>query len=1045
MSSKNNENGKAHNVGMDVLVERAKELKCLYAVDEVLRDKRLTIPEAMKKLTVVIPAGFTIPEDCRIRIDLWSGTFESEAFAQTHILYRAPLIMSNEAVGLLAMAYTGKSHEEKRPLLDNEKELLDAIASRISLLALGSQKELFTLLETLQRVDPSILVRIGERLRVNVKNSRDNHASASFDALFAERKGWKQHLYGETNAPSSNLEALDATVFGAKTIFDAAAALPQNEVYDLINSWMQEQRILDFVKTVDSKDTTIADILSAVQKYTHIVKDPHTAPHTETWLLSELAQRFLTNDNDLINLILDNMRIADFEPVLRRIIGSHTSRGNIGGKGAGIFIAGQILQHASAHDPLLADIRFPKTWYLAADAMMDFLHLNGLEEMQFYKYNTLPHLRTTYDSVVAKIKNAELPPNIRQTLSAALDELGDVPIVVRSSSLLEDSHSGAFSGKYKSLFLANQGDKKARLDALEEAILEVYSSTYNPDSFQYRRERGLLNFNEQMGVLIQEVVGRKIGRYFFPAFAGVAFSHNLLRWSPRITRDGGLVRMVMGLGTRAVDRVNDDFCVLFSPGQPQLKINHTVDGMRRYSPRRIDAINLEAGRFETIDALEFIREFGAEMKDLHKYVSVINGDIAEDVGFYSLNPARDEVAITFSHVLSKTDIPAKLKSILDVLSTKISRPVDIEFAHDGEHLYLLQFRPQGSGLSSGPAPIPKNLKSRDIVFTANRFITDAQLQGITHVVYVDPDEYGALPTREALLAVGEAVGLLNDMLPRRRFIMIGPGRWGSRGDIKLGVRVTYSDISRTAALIEVARRKKSYIPELSFGTHFFQDLVEAGIVYVPLYPDEEGVIFREGFFRNDDNRLGEMLPRYAWLSDVVRVIDVRDRHEGKTLSLHMNSDLEQGVAFLSNEAGSAQEERDRGLLRERMGRSDVRDHWGWRHYLAERVAEEMDMERFGVKGVYLFGSVASGTAGMGSDIDLLLHMEDEEKDRGELKRWLEGWSRALARMNYLQTGYDAAELLDVHFVTDGDIRDGSSFGTRIVSANDPATPLRVRE
>ena len=139
----------------------------------------------------------------------------------------------------------------------------------------------------------------------------------------------------------------------------------------------------------------------------------------------------------------------------------------------------------------------------------------------------------------------------------------------------------------------------------------------------------------------------------------------------------------------------------------------------------------------------------------------------------------------------------------------------MEFACDGRDIYSLQCRSQGSGLNSAPAPIPQNLQHQDIVFTANRYITNGLIRDISYVVYVDGDAYRRLSSLRELYAVGEAVGQLNGILPRRKYILIGPGRWGSRGDIKLGVRVTFSDISGTAALLEVAGEKHSYVPELS--------------------------------------------------------------------------------------------------------------------------------------------------------------------------------------------------------------------------------------
>ncbi|MBK6678651.1 MAG: hypothetical protein IPG53_00820 [Ignavibacteriales bacterium] len=98
----------------------------------------------------------------------------------------------------------------------------------------------------------------------------------------------------------------------------------------------------------------------------------------------------------------------------------------------------------------------------------------------------------------------------------ALDDFGDRPIIVRSSSLLEDQVGSAFSGKYKSLFLANQGSKPERLSALMDAIAEVYASTFGPDPIEYRTERGLIDFHEEMGIMIMEVVGTRVGDYFFP-------------------------------------------------------------------------------------------------------------------------------------------------------------------------------------------------------------------------------------------------------------------------------------------------------------------------------------------------------------------------------------------------------------------------------------------------------------------------------------------------------------------------------------------------
>jgi pyruvate,water dikinase len=1023
------------------LYERAKELECLYQVDEVLQNKGLTLPDAMKKLVELIPLGFTQPPACRAQISLWNETYSSEDFSQAQVLYRSPLKIADEQIGEVAVGCICELVDGDCSLLINEIKLLDTIAQRISQMTLEKQRELLVMLDMLSNIDPDMLLRIGEKMRIYLKKKVGAEADHLFDDINLELKG----SYGELNTPMAKPSLTDAADLRTKLVAAAAAFLPQGDMYELISRWIKEQRVLALVKTIDNKDTSIRNILDALRRYTKEVKSSNPPSTIETWLIAELAHRFLSTDEDTINLVLDNLKIADFESILERIIGSSTSRGNIGGKGAGLFIAKQILRQAAEAYPELRDIRTPLTWYLATDKMVDFLHYNNLEELNSYKYNSLFDIRNTYDNVVSRIKNASLPPHTVQMLHVVLEEMGDVPLIVRSSSLLEDQRGDAFSGKYKSLFLPNKGTRNQRLEALKDAILEVYSSMYNPDAIQYRLERGLLNSIEQMGILIQEVIGCRVGKYYLPAFSGVAFSHNLLRWSPRIRREDGLLRLVMGLGTRAVDRVKDDYPILVSLGQPELTINQTPDDIRHYSPKYIDLINLEENRFETIEVSRFLREAGDQLPDLHKYVSVYNEGFIENKNSYSLDIKKDELVVTFQHILTSSDIPKKIKLMLDVLSKKMDNPVDIEFAYDGSEIYLLQCRPQGSGLNSIPAPIPQNLQHQDIVFTANRYISNGLVNGITHVVFVDGEGYRALSSLKELYSVGEAVGQLNQILPRRKFILIGPGRWGSRGDVRLGVRVTFSDISGTAALIEVAGAKNSYSPELSFGTHFFQDLVESGIFYIPLYPGSHGTVWKEGFFKSNHNLLGRILPDFAWLSDVIRVIDVPASCFGQTLSIHMNSDQEKAVAFLTKPEPAAYSHPEGSDIQRFFQKTqEDQGHWQWRHYMAQQIADTMDMKGFGVKGVYLIGSVNTGDAGMGSDIDLLLHINElSQEQKCTLEGWLDGWSRALAKINYLQTGHVMNKMLDVHMVTDQDIREGSSFAVKINSLLDPAAPLRI--
>jgi len=382
-----------------------------------------------------------------------------------------------------------------------------------------------------------------------------------------------------------------------------------------------------------------------------------------------------------------------------------------------------------------------------------------------------------------------------------------------------------------------------------------------------------------------------------------------------------------------------------------------------------------------------------------------------------------------------------VQTILKVLQEALGHPVDIEFAHDGDHLYLLQCRSQSYGEDDSPVEIPAGIASGDILFTANRHVSNGRTLDINYIVYVDPQKYSELSNLQDLIDVGRAVSRLNQILPRRQFILMGPGRWGSRGDIKLGVNVTYSDINNTAMLVEIARKQRDYVPDPSFGTHFFQDLVEASIRYLPLYPDDRDVVFNEDFLTANNNLLQDMLPDFTHLVDVVHVIDVPTATSGLALQVLMNGDKEQAVALLTQPSGV--KELDTRRVRAPVARSSGEVHWRWRLQAAEAIAAQLDPERFGVQAFYIFGSANNATAGPESDIDLLIHFKGDYAQRQELLTWLEGWSLCLSQVNTMRTGYKTADLLDVHLVSDEEVEKRTGFASRIGAISDAARPLSM--
>ena len=756
----------------------------------------------------------------------------------------------------------------------------------------GSPPEWRVNLDFLRQIDRALLGRLGRKMIHHLCWTGLVGAERLFQRSPAEPEG---DLDDNRPLPRAAL-APDSAV--ADQAFELAAEhLGAEEILALIQSWIKEDKTIFLKAAVERFGMPLAEVADALQRFQHgDVEERELSPATRVGLRAGLARRFLTEQPEFVNTAKKYLEIGDFHELAQRIVYSGRTFGRVGGKAAGLFLASKVVAR-SGLEGLAADLRIPKSWFIPSDGLFDFLYHNDLGEVINRKYDDPERVRLEYPHLVQLFKSSLFPPEMLRGLSAVLDDLEGRPIIVRSSSLLEDRLGSAFSGKYKSLFLANTGGKRQRMIALTDAIAEVYASVFGPDPIEYRARRGFLDLHEEMAILIQEVVGRKIGPYFMPVFSGVAFCNNELRWSPRIRREDGLLRLVLGLGTRAVDRVGDDYPVLVAPGQPGLRLHQTRDEAVYYSPKKLDVIDLKSGGFETVDVSTFLAAHGERLPMLRQLISFAGHDrLRRPVGLIDLT--QETAVVTFEGLLADSPFLGRMRSLLQLLREAMGTPVDLEFASDGEHLYLLQCRPQGMSEGTAPVTIPRDLSPERVLFTANRYVSDGRVDDLTHLVYVDPEAYGRLDA-DSMREVGRAVGRLNRLLPKRHFALLGPGRWGSRGDIRLGVPVTYADLSNTCILMEIARGRDGYVPDLSFGTHFFQDLVESNIRYLPLYPDDPGVTFNDGFFSGSPNELATLLPEMAHLADVVRVIDVKRASGGLMLRILMNGESDEAVGFLA--------------------------------------------------------------------------------------------------------------------------------------------------
>lgn len=1043
------------------LQERAKELNCLYEVEEALGSTETDFLEVLEKIVLVIPPGWQYSEICLARITYGDQVIGSAEIVTGDRILAADLEVQEEIVGKVEVFYTESMPvEDEGPFLKEEARLVRAIARRISqrimhLRLKGVRRDLEQVgqssesqgadewrsaLMLLRRTDKGLYVRIARKMLNHLCTLGIEEAGAYLRRGAAKEQDLEL-ARGEVNGPGIREEEVDTAILTDEPFELASLHLGTDEVLRRIQKWMLEDRASYFTKALRNERFSLPEVADALRRYHLVVTEEEDLPqHSIASLRVALIRRLLTEQLDFITVAKGHLGTQDFQEILERVIMPGESYGKLGGKAAGLILAQRILNRSEIGNGVSA-VKVPLSWYVVSSAMRQFITYNDLEDVFEQKYKSIEEIRNDYPSIIRLFKSSRFPPDVIKSISVFLDDLAGRPLIVRSSSLLEDRFGTAFSGKYKSLFLPNQGTKQERTDSLLGAIAEIYASVFGPDPIEYRRDRELIDFNEEMGILIQEVVGQRMGRYFLPAFAGVAFSNNEFRWSPRIQREDGLLRLVPGLGTRAVDRVGDDYPVLVVPNQPTLRVNATVEETVRYSPQHVDLVDLEDGAFRTVRVADLIKEHGAEYPAFDRVFSVRKGDMLRRPNSLLFDEDHDEAVVTFEGLLSDGDFVPQMSSVLEVLRTTFGKPVDLEFAHDGTHLYLLQCRTQTPGDESAPAPIPREVDKKSVLFSANRHVSNGWLPDLTHLIYVDPEEYGRLGSKEAMLEVGRVVGRLNKLLPRRRFALLGPGRWGSRGDISLGVSVTYADIHNTALLVEIARAKGSYVPDLSFGTHFFQDLVESRIRYLPLYPDEDGVIFQQRFFLRSNNCLPELLPHDAHLANVVKVLDIPRLTNGKVLRVLMNADLDEAMGLLvsSEEVGIDPPRETTATYHVEPGES-----WRWRLQMAEELAAALDPLRFGVVNLYVFGSTKNATAGPKSDIDLLVHTRGTTEQKAELALWLEGWDLALAQMNYLRTGYHAPDILDVHYVTDEDIEARTCWAVRIGAVTDAARPLPLK-
>ncbi len=599
-------------------------------------------------------------------------------------------------------------------------------------------------------------------------------------------------------------------------------------------------------------------------------------------LFLRLVRMAVTRDPRLMKLIERYLEFPDLVDIGKRMIGT----GLIGGKSVGMLLARAILRRS---DPEWSQRLEPHdSYYIGSDVYYTYLSQNGCWWIR-RKLNDPASGFLMDEQDKERMLTGVFPADIEDQFRKMLDYFGQSPIIVRSSSLLEDAYGNAFSGKYESVFLANQGTPRERLDKFLDAVRRVYTSTMNQEALAYRAHWGLLDRDEQMAVLVQRVSGSVYGEMFFPQVAGVGISFNPYVWNKEIDPRAGMMRLVFGLGTRAVDRVDDDYTRIVAMNAPLRRPEGCSQDIGKYSQRRSDVIDMRENRLTSLPFEEIVRSYPQIPLEIFASRDLELERRANEAGggeVFSL-------ILTFEELLSKGTFVHQMGEMLRTLEAAYEHPIDIEFTANFDDLNdyrinLLQCRPfqtkgNGTSLKESCAFDPE----RVLLSSSGHVIGSSRAVSVDRIIYIVPEVYGNMRMSDRY-AVARLIGKLThlkDLGERPTILLAGPGRWATTSP-EMGVPVSFSEINTVSILCEIMSMHEGLVPEASLGTHFFNDLVEMDMVYCAVHPNREGHVLNEKFFASSENHLASLIPEAVAFASVVKVID------GRSIKVRVCSDVQ---------------------------------------------------------------------------------------------------------------------------------------------------------
>ena len=600
-----------------------------------------------------------------------------------------------------------------------------------------------------------------------------------------------------------------------------------------------------------------------------------------------LIRKLLSNRIPYITVAKEVFSIHDLLEINRRRIG----RGLIGSKAAELLLSNRILHNSEDADirNAVGDI---ESIFIGADEFYNFMMINNLMNWYDQKYKDPAELWKDYPQLEADFMKGELPQEIVSGLKDVLAGFGGAPFIVRSSSKLEDNFRHPFNGMYHSIPLTNQGSPQENLEALMNAIRKIYAGVFNPNALIYRQKNGLVDYSEEMAILIQKVPGRSYGPYYFPDISGIGASRSPFKWRQDSPKDEGYLRFVVGMGTRTTTRTGDDYSHIIELSDPNRRHTTFTSGEKLLSQKSMQVLNFKTNQTEVLDVQDVLSirypalYLVAQKSSDGNFVSMQRG---EDTDVYN---------VTCEDLIRKTNFTRLMRDILHTLEHTYETPVLVEFTAvlDLVDPRSINFRVQIHNCR--PVGLPESTErplssafSEDhrMLFTSDLFVGNAVIPDISYVVYIDPVNYQKLYGKSKQ-EFCELLGDINQKLGRENFIFAAASRWGTIENH--GIPTEYRQVSNAKALVEFSGVGEHAVSDPFCGTRFFQSLNESGICSVITNADKTDDV--DTSFLTDSLDLTEdWVGVPAKFKNCVRILSTRNWYGSRSLRIEANQD--QGI------------------------------------------------------------------------------------------------------------------------------------------------------